>query len=375
MEPADAFPEPLAQRTDTAPVDAAPAPSIVEPPALAEQAPELPPPTTAAEPAPDQPAPSEPDVRSGLPLAEVAPPAAVVEDKPAPRVRASRAKKKTAERTIASAVQGGRGDRSEGKPAAAPRKPLAVIEGGGQPLPERRAAPELQPASRPSERDAFWARVRELVDELPDEPRARRGHIWDREPAERSLRFTDHGDALEHDREPGESSSGNAIASASAVEREHLGLAQRTTRPAKVTIAAKRITKEQIRIGLLLYPEHTPKPRTRGECANLARPCPFVSCRHHLYLDVAQGGASFTIHDSAVEVWDMPQSCSLDVAEQGPHTLDTVGLLAKVTRERVRQIEIRALARVRRRGGKQLADWLVAGVAEQQSLWELALGS
>src|SRR5579883_3471647 len=50
------------------------------------------------------------------------------------------------------------------------------------------------------------------------------------------------------------------------------------------TIAPKRLTREEVRIGQLLA-DHTleDRPRTRAECENGIRPCPYVSCKHHLY--------------------------------------------------------------------------------------------
>src|SRR5689334_24102594 len=54
------------------------------------------------------------------------------------------------------------------------------------------------------------------------------------------------------------------------------------------TISVKRMTKRELELGRLLYPEvPVDKPRTRADCANGERPCPFVSCKHHLYLDVS----------------------------------------------------------------------------------------
>src|SRR5690242_9520574 len=44
-----------------------------------------------------------------------------------------------------------------------------------------------------------------------------------------------------------------------------------------------RLAREQA-IGMGPLPE---RPRTRGECAEGARPCPFLTCVHHLYLDVS----------------------------------------------------------------------------------------
>ena len=55
------------------------------------------------------------------------------------------------------------------------------------------------------------------------------------------------------------------------------------------TISVKRMTKRELELGRMLYPdvEDVQKPRTREECTNGERPCAFVSCKHHLYLDVS----------------------------------------------------------------------------------------
>src|SRR5262245_15015702 len=54
------------------------------------------------------------------------------------------------------------------------------------------------------------------------------------------------------------------------------------------TISVKRMTKRELEIGRLLYPETDyDKPRFRAECAEGPRPCPFVSCKYHLYIDVS----------------------------------------------------------------------------------------
>jgi hypothetical protein len=80
------------------------------------------------------------------------------------------------------------------------------------------------------------------------------------------------------------------------------------------------------------------RPRTRGECVDGPRPCPWVSCRHHLYLEVTEAGSLKLVHpDKQPE--DLQPSCSLDVADKGPLTLDQVGATMNVTRERIRQLE------------------------------------
>jgi DNA-directed RNA polymerase sigma subunit (sigma70/sigma32) len=45
----------------------------------------------------------------------------------------------------------------------------------------------------------------------------------------------------------------------------------------------------------------------------------------------------------------MQESCTLDLAANGPMTLDEAGKRLNVTRERMRQMETRALIQLRRR--------------------------
>lgn len=47
------------------------------------------------------------------------------------------------------------------------------------------------------------------------------------------------------------------------------------------------------------------------------------------------------------EVWDMPDTCSLDVADRGGVTLEEVGAILNLTRERIRQIEVGALVKLK----------------------------
>lgn len=70
-------------------------------------------------------------------------------------------------------------------------------------------------------------------------------------------------------------------------------------------------------------PIFQPKPITRRDCLpgglNVVRPCRWENCKYHLKAEDA--------------------SCVLDVADQGGATLEEVGNLLGVSRERVRQIE------------------------------------
>src|SRR4029077_16373691 len=88
------------------------------------------------------------------------------------------------------------------------------------------------------------------------------------------------------------------------------------------------------------------KPRTRAECAEGARPCPYVSCKHHLFLDVSARTGAIKLNFPDLEVWDMNETCALDVADRGGTTLEDVGAIMNLTRERIRQVEVKALAKL-----------------------------
>ena len=106
---------------------------------------------------------------------------------------------------------------------------------------------------------------------------------------------------------------------------------------------------------LVVVPDEIPeRPRTRGECTD-SRPCPWVGCKYHLYLDVNPTTGSIKLNFPALEPWELAETCALDVAErwvpdngrigEDRHlTLDEIAEILNVTRERVRQIEASGLA-------------------------------
>lgn len=85
------------------------------------------------------------------------------------------------------------------------------------------------------------------------------------------------------------------------------------------------------------------RPKTRGDCKDGPRPCPYLSCRFHLLLEVTPSGS---IALPLVDLDDVADTCALDVADRGGMTLEAVGSLLGVTRERVRQIEVKVLAEI-----------------------------
>jgi len=130
------------------------------------------------------------------------------------------------------------------------------------------------------------------------------------------------------------------------------------------TFDAKRLRIQLLRAeletpdGVRFDPVAAVRPRTRGDCVGGVRPCPFVGCRHSLYLEVTPKG-SLKINFPAIDPGSMvaAESCALDVADSGAQSLYAVGRLLNVTRERARQLEDAALERVALEGRERLADF------------------
>lgn len=126
---------------------------------------------------------------------------------------------------------------------------------------------------------------------------------------------------------------------------------QRRSRLRPKTIAGKRLTRAEIQEGIALLDDlWYERPKTRSECVDGIRPCPFVSCKYHLYLDVKDDTQSIKLNFPHLEVWEMEHSCALDVSEQGGLTLEEVGHILNLTRERVRQVEVGGLERLKGAG-------------------------
>ncbi len=123
---------------------------------------------------------------------------------------------------------------------------------------------------------------------------------------------------------------------------------RRRTRPRSKTIAMKRLTREELRLGALMYPPvDIPRPTSRAECREEMRPCPWVACKHHLYLDINPETGSIKINFPDLEPWELKHTCALDVAERGGITLEEVGEIMNLTRERIRQVEVRGLLKLK----------------------------
>jgi DNA-directed RNA polymerase sigma subunit (sigma70/sigma32) len=89
------------------------------------------------------------------------------------------------------------------------------------------------------------------------------------------------------------------------------------------------------------------RPKNRSDCISSPRPCVFVSCKYNLYLDVNPETGSIKLNFPEKEIFELEYTCALDVAEKGGITLEEVGEIMNLTRERIRQVETRGLEKVR----------------------------
>lgn len=164
----------------------------------------------------------------------------------------------------------------------------------------------------------------------------------------------------------------SAAARPSGGARNTAGSGQQLTLPTTTTPAVKEL---RSLLGI-------PRPRTRADCLQEARPCPWVACRHHLLLEVAtprarqdssarapglilnrpstQVGRRPHLASSCaaelVRVWiddalerlqAMPYSCSLDRADnvqRGPARTAEIGELLGCTSSQVKQERKAAIA-------------------------------
>jgi hypothetical protein len=89
------------------------------------------------------------------------------------------------------------------------------------------------------------------------------------------------------------------------------------------------------------------RPKVRGDCFQGPRPCPYVSCKYNLYVDVNPRTGSVKMNFPDKELWELAETCALDVADRAGITLEEVGVIMNLTRERVRQLEMRGLSKLR----------------------------
>jgi len=92
------------------------------------------------------------------------------------------------------------------------------------------------------------------------------------------------------------------------------------------------------------------RPQRFSECKR--GPCPWVSCRYNLYLDVNEQTGAVKINFPGKEPWELKQTCARRVSRRvmlsGQETsVAKVAKMLNVTDERVRQIEGKAISKLK----------------------------
>lgn len=94
------------------------------------------------------------------------------------------------------------------------------------------------------------------------------------------------------------------------------------------------------------------RPLHRSDCVGGQRPCPWVSCRHHLALRVTTAGEiriTFPDDDGGVDLDGMPETCALDVADRGPQDAAAIAVLLGLEEGRVTAMVEKVTRKVRPR--------------------------
>ena len=123
------------------------------------------------------------------------------------------------------------------------------------------------------------------------------------------------------------------------------------------TIAVNRISKRAWAALRAEQPDANRRhlPMLRAECEPGPRPCPYISCAHHLFLDVSPDNGAIKINfpdlideEGGIDFAAMPETCALDVADGGKHDLDRIGNFINLTGASIRQMDARMLNVLRR---------------------------
>ena len=135
-------------------------------------------------------------------------------------------------------------------------------------------------------------------------------------------------------------------------ERLESGVTTKGRRRSK-TMSRREMMREARRMmsrGEILEKIDYDRPKNRLQCKDGSRPCLYVSCKHNLYLDVNMMTGSIKFNFPDKDIYELKETCALDVAERGGITLEEVGEILNLTRERVRQLEMSALEKIRAAG-------------------------
>ena len=221
--------------------------------------------------------------------------------------------------------------------ASGSKRPTPARGGGGsRPTPSQRPAPAKEASRRP----VRWSEELESAEAWQHD-----SQIGPADPGEIEEPLYDEPEPVLEAEEAEETDEEEDEAVAGAEGDKGRG------RRRSKTIARKQMLRERRRMlaqGTIPEIVDYERPAHRMECRDAERPCLFVSCRYHLYLDVNPVTGSIKLNFPDKEVWELSETCALDVAERGGITLEEVGEIMNLTRERIRQVEVSGLGKLKR---------------------------
>lgn len=100
---------------------------------------------------------------------------------------------------------------------------------------------------------------------------------------------------------------------------------------------------------------------TKGACRVMGPTCDIATCRFNT-IEIRHGGAH--------KEQDRSVTCALALAEEGGVTLERIGAALGLTRERIRQLEVRAMSKIAR--GLEARGW--ARTDASQALAAIGVG-
>ena len=97
-----------------------------------------------------------------------------------------------------------------------------------------------------------------------------------------------------------------------------------------------------------------PRPAKREDCLNNIRPCPWISCKFHMIWMLSKPELKDLSDDGFVDkIMNLKETCVIDVADRQGSTLEEIGQILGISRERVRQI-----------GGESDKDYIKTGISK-----------
>lgn len=146
--------------------------------------------------------------------------------------------------------------------------------------------------------------------------------------------------------------------------------------PRPKTLSAKMTVRQLVKLRLANDAEEAKnppptRPRTRGDCVNGLRPCPWA-CRYSLMYEVTDAGGVKVLHPGPDGFTDQDYtgpSCALDVADDGEHVLEDIAPPLNITRERVRQLEERALRKLANGAAKRMREDAKEDATRREDGW------